>query len=121
AARQSYANWQEKLGFTGADADGWPGQTSWDQLRVPRYSTEYEPYPGADFFQDSPNSTIVTNMGRRLVAEGCGLYQIGPGPQWSDVDRDSYAKWQEKLGYSGADADGSPGKTTWDQLRVPKS
>ncbi|MCY9785634.1 peptidoglycan-binding protein [Nocardiopsis sp. EMB25] len=121
ADRQSYANWQEKLGFTGADADGWPGQTSWDQLRVPRYSTEYEPYPGADFFQNSPNSTIVTNMGRRLVAEGCGLYQIGPGPQWSDVDRDSYAKWQEKLGYSGADADGWPGKTTWDQLRVPKS
>lgn len=33
----------------------------------------------------------------------------------------SYAKWQQKLGYGGADADGWPGKSTWDQLRAPKS
>ncbi|MGN9774853.1 peptidoglycan-binding protein [Micromonospora sp. H33] len=119
--RQSYAAWQQKLGYTGAAADGWPGKSSWDQLRVPRYSNQYEPYPGADWFKANPNSVIVTNMGRRLVAEGCGLYRVGPGPQWSDVDRQSYAKWQQKLGYSGADADGWPGKSTWDQLRVPKS
>ncbi|RKR87594.1 hypothetical protein BDK92_1883 [Micromonospora pisi] len=121
ADRLSYAAWQQKLGYTGAAADGWPGKSSWDQLRVPRYTNQYEPYPGATFFQSNPNSVIVTNMGRRLVAEGCGLYRVGPGAQWSDVDRQSYAKWQQKLGYTGADADGWPGKSTWDQLRVPKS
>ncbi|KAA8641733.1 uncharacterized protein ATNIH1004_010672 [Aspergillus tanneri] len=31
----SYKCWQEKLGYNGADADGWPGKKSWNLLRVP--------------------------------------------------------------------------------------
>ncbi|KAL2824426.1 N-acetylmuramoyl-L-alanine amidase domain-containing protein [Aspergillus cavernicola] len=31
----SYQCWQEQLGYTGADADGWPGQVSWVALKVP--------------------------------------------------------------------------------------
>ncbi|MDH2390204.1 peptidoglycan-binding protein [Streptomyces sp. HNM0663] len=80
----------------------------------------YEPYPGASFFQVGRNSPVVTAMGRRLVAEGCGRYEIGPGPRWTEADRKSYAAWQRKLGYSGADADGIPGRTSWDRLRVPR-
>ncbi|KAL4740688.1 hypothetical protein BDV11DRAFT_204033 [Aspergillus similis] len=80
---------------------------------------ELTPFPGEDWFKSEPNSPIVTAMGERLVAEGCGKYKQGPGPQWSDADRQSYQCWQEKLGYSGSDADGWPGKTTWDQLKVP--
>ena len=119
--RQSYANWQRKLGYAGSDADGWPGQTSWDRLKVPKQSTtQYEPFPGADWFRNNPNSPIVTAMGNRLVAEGCGAYAVGPGPQWSDVDRQSYGRWQQKLGFSGTDADGWPGRASWDALRVPK-
>ncbi|MEU1377872.1 peptidoglycan-binding protein [Streptomyces triculaminicus] len=33
--RRSYSLWQQKLGFKGADADGWPGEKSWDKLQVP--------------------------------------------------------------------------------------
>lgn len=33
--RESYAMWQRKLGYRDADADGWPGETSWTRLRVP--------------------------------------------------------------------------------------
>ncbi|MEU1099357.1 peptidoglycan-binding protein, partial [Streptomyces sp. NPDC005877] len=62
----------------------------------------------------------VTAMGRRLVAEGCGRYNQGPGPSWTLADKNSYAAWQRKLGYTGSDADGIPGKTSWDKLRVPK-
>ena len=80
---------------------------------------ELTPFPGADWFKSSPTSPIVTAMGERLVAEDCGKYSVGPGPQWSEVDRESYRCWQEKLGYTGTDADGWPGKTTWDQLKVP--
>ncbi|CAM5655030.1 N-acetylmuramoyl-L-alanine amidase domain-containing protein OS=Streptomyces fumanus OX=67302 GN=GCM10018772_44660 PE=4 SV=1 [Streptomyces fumanus] len=58
-------------------------------------------------------------MGKRLVAEGCSAYAEGPGPRWTDADRDSYAKWQRKLGYTGADADGWPGATSWAALKVP--
>ncbi|MEV8056566.1 peptidoglycan-binding protein [Streptomyces antimycoticus] len=80
---------------------------------------KYEPFPGADFFRKAPRNAIVTAMGKRLVAEGCSAYKDGPGPQWTEADRKSYAKWQRKLGYSGADADGWPGKSSWDKLHVP--
>jgi hypothetical protein len=80
----------------------------------------YEPFPGAAFFKGKPKSAIVTAMGKRLVAVGCSAYKVGPSAQWGDADKASYAKWQRKSGYTGADADGWPGKTTWDALKVPK-
>ncbi|MGW6598511.1 peptidoglycan-binding protein [Streptomyces sp. NPDC055036] len=79
----------------------------------------YEPFPGAAFFRAGRRSAVITAMGKRLVAEGCGRYTVGPGPEWTEVDRASYAAWQRKLGYSGSDADGIPGKTSWDRLKVP--
>ncbi|MFI8792575.1 peptidoglycan-binding protein [Streptomyces sp. NPDC055105] len=81
----------------------------------------YEPFPGAAFFHGGRHSAIVTAMGRRLVAEGCGAYSNGPGPNWTNADRESYRRWQKKAGYSGDAADGIPGKTSWDKLHVPKS
>ncbi|WP_063735647.1 peptidoglycan-binding protein [Streptomyces sp. RTd22] len=36
ADQESYAAWQRKLGFSGDDADGIPGEVSWDKLRVPQ-------------------------------------------------------------------------------------
>ncbi|EFL29398.1 putative N-acetylmuramoyl-L-alanine amidase [Streptomyces himastatinicus ATCC 53653] len=79
----------------------------------------YEPFPGASFFHGGRHSAVITAMGRRLVAEGCGAYRSGPGPNWTNVDRESYRRWQKKLGYTGSDADGIPGKASWDKLRVP--
>lgn len=78
------------------------------------------PFPGAEWFKKNPHSAIVTAMGRRLVAEGCGHYASGPGPQWTTADRNSYAAWQRKRGFSGTNADGWPGKATWDALKVPQ-
>ncbi|WKK27476.1 peptidoglycan-binding protein [Streptomyces olivoreticuli] len=83
-------------------------------------SSPCEPFPGADWFRDEPDSPIVTAMGRRLVAEGCSAYTEGPSSQWTDADKLSYQRWQRKLGYSGTDADGWPGPASWDALRVPK-
>ncbi|MFI0821178.1 peptidoglycan-binding protein [Streptomyces sp. NPDC021098] len=96
----------------GAKPDG-PSQTK------PKPPATYEPFPGADFFRNGRDSKIITAMGKRLVAEGCGRYEEGPGPEWTDADKKSYAAWQRKLGYSGDDADGVPGKKSWDKLRVP--
>lgn len=90
-----------------------PGQV----LKVPE---SFQPFPGTVWFQTKPTSPIITAMGKRLVEEGCSEYRVGPGPDWSDVDKASYAAWQRKLGYSGSDADGWPGQTSWDKLKVPK-
>jgi hypothetical protein len=80
----------------------------------------YAPFPGADFFRTGRRSSLITAMGKRLVAEGCGRYSRGPGPNWTEADRRSYAAWQRKLGYAGSAADGIPGPTSWAKLRVPK-
>lgn len=79
----------------------------------------HQPFPGAAFFRSNPSSPVVTAMGRRLMAEGCGRYQVGPGPRWSEADRRSYEAWQRKLGFRGSDADGWPGAASWNALKVP--
>ncbi|MER5556029.1 peptidoglycan-binding protein [Streptomyces sp. NPDC002793] len=86
---------------------------------APKPPARYEPFPGSAYFRAGRRSAVITAMGKRLVAEGCGRYEVGPGPDWSEADRKSYAAWQRKLGYSGSDADGVPGKTSWDKLKVP--
>ncbi|WP_446038829.1 peptidoglycan-binding protein [Streptomyces sp. SID1121] len=93
-----------------------PGQ----KLKTKASAPQYAPFPGAAYFKASPNSALVTAMGRRLVAEGCSAYADGPGPRWTEADRKSYQKWQRKLGFTGADADGWPGASSWAKLRVPK-
>lgn len=80
-----------------------------------------EPFPGAQWFRTQPRSPVITAMGRRLVAEGVAVYSQGPGPQWTDADRRSYAGFQQKIGYRGADADGWPGPVSWAKLRVPNT
>ncbi|NWF25878.1 N-acetylmuramoyl-L-alanine amidase [Streptomyces sp. PKU-EA00015] len=90
-----------------------------DGPATPPPAPRYEPFPGAAFFQAGRRSPVITAMGKRLVAEGCGRYEVGPGPEWTEADRASYAAWQRKLGYSGSDADGIPGRTSWDKLKVP--
>lgn len=79
----------------------------------------YVPFPGAAWFKTAPKSPVVHAMGRRLVEENCSAYREAPGPQWTQADRDSFAKWQRKLGYRGTDADGIPGPASWKALRVP--
>ncbi|WP_405793353.1 peptidoglycan-binding protein [Streptomyces sp. NBC_01506] len=91
------------------------GRPAYTKPATPKYA----PFPGAAYFKGSPRSALITAMGKRLVAEGCSAYSSGPGPQWTAADRKSYAAWQRKRGFSGADADGWPGKTTWDALKVP--
>ncbi|MDG4863690.1 peptidoglycan-binding protein [Streptomyces sp. T-3] len=83
--------------------------------------TEYEPFPGGGFFHVGQSHPMITVMGHRLMAEGCGRYEVRPSPDWTEADRKSYAAWQHKLGFKGKDADGIPGKVSWDLLKVPKS
>ncbi|MFI8289277.1 N-acetylmuramoyl-L-alanine amidase [Streptomyces sp. ms191] len=91
------------------------GATSPARPSTPRY----QPFPGTSFFRKNPSSPIVTAMGRRLMAEGCSAYTVGPSPRWGEADRRSYAKWQRKLGFHGSDADGWPGPASWNALKVP--
>jgi hypothetical protein len=92
----------------------------------PAQGQVYEPYPGAHFFMKGSrpalgkSSPIFTAMGKRLVAEGCGRYKVGPGPVLGQADVDSYEAFQRKLGFTGSSAKWPPGPTSWAKLKVPK-
>jgi hypothetical protein len=83
---------------------------------------KYEPFPGAAFFKTGRKSPIIAAMHKRLVAVGCNHYQSSANADvWGSGDEASYAAWQRHLGYRDGDADGIPGKTSWDKLKVPNS
>ncbi|MFJ9692175.1 peptidoglycan-binding protein [Kitasatospora sp. NPDC101183] len=80
----------------------------------------FQPFPGADFFTAGRRSPVVAAMHARLVAVGCGRYTTTTGQDvWGDGDTASYQAWQVHLGFSGTDADGRPGQSSWDALQVP--
>lgn len=86
----------------------------------PKPAPAHAAYPGKDFFRVGRSSPVIAAMARRLIAENCDAYDVRPGQVWNEAHRRSYAAWQLKCGYLGADADGIPGSTSWKRLRVPR-
>ncbi|GAA3123294.1 hypothetical protein GCM10010521_07900 [Streptomyces rameus] len=105
------------------DPGSWPAFTQGRPSgpgRGPAVRPTFEPFPGASFFVDGRKSPIIAATHRRLVAEGCGLYRSGGEIDvWGAGDARSYAAWQRKLGFVGGDANGVPGRSSWDALHVP--
>jgi hypothetical protein len=130
ADKNATAAFQKAQGWTGSDADGIPGPTTWDYLvhgkgrNIPapaKPTATTEPYPGDGYFHPGRTSPIVTALGRRLVALGFGKhYSSGPGPNWTEADRRNVADYQRSRPDLAADPDGYPGPKTWADLRVPK-
>ncbi len=80
----------------------------------------YEPFPGAGLFVPGRKDKRIEAMHNRLVAVGCNKYESQSNKDvWGSGDETSYAAWQRKCGFYGNDANGVPGKTSWDLLRVP--
>ncbi|MGW4381714.1 peptidoglycan-binding protein [Kitasatospora sp. NPDC004531] len=74
-------------------------------------------FPGADRFGPGKVNDDVTRLGRMLVERGGGrFYKEGPSPDWGDADRRATEAFQLAQGWRGAEADGYPGKDTWDFL-----
>ncbi|MFE7762922.1 peptidoglycan-binding protein [Streptomyces sp. NPDC057438] len=100
---------------------------TWPDFIVKTEKPAFEPFPGTAFFMNGSkpalgkSSPIFTAMGKRLVAEGCGLYKEGPGPKLGQADVDSYEKFQRKLGYTDSAAKWPPGPISWARLKVPKA
>ncbi|MER6288981.1 peptidoglycan-binding protein [Streptomyces sviceus] len=97
-------------------------QEAYDHFKgsQPVPGAETEPFPGTSFFHTGKKSPIIAATHHRLVAEDCDRYQSNAHADvWGPGDVKSYAAWQHKLGFQGADANGVPGKTSWDKLQVP--
>jgi hypothetical protein len=130
-SRRSASIWASKPGWYAhgdvpendhTDPGYWPafvGVTP-TPAKPPTPKSSYEPFPGASFFKTGRRSPIIAAMHKRLVAVGCNRYQSSAHADvWGSGDERSYAAWQRHLGYTGADANGIPGPTSWSKLKVP--
>ncbi|MEU9373151.1 peptidoglycan-binding protein [Streptomyces sp. NPDC048255] len=116
-------------GWTGADADGVPGEHTW-RLLVERQGKDIRPlvegapgpggvraYPGLSTFRPGKSHEAIAALGRQLVKKGFGKhYTSGPGLRWSEADRRNVEAFQRAQGWRGASADGYPGPETWRRL-----
>jgi hypothetical protein len=123
------------LGWHGMGGAAWGGHTGCpgDAIKAQRpaiiqrashitneYPPLYQPFPGTSWFTTGRRSPVIEAMHHRLMAVDCSAYQTSQHlDTWGSGDVASYAKWQHKCGYTGKDADGIPGKVTWDKLHVP--
>ncbi|MFI8084357.1 peptidoglycan-binding protein [Kitasatospora sp. NPDC086009] len=129
ADRAAVASFQAAQGWSGADADGIPGPTTWSYLvngqgkSIPAASTSKPApaappaFPGDRYFHAGASNRYVTQLGQALVRHGYGAYyKQGPGPTWTEADRRATAAFQRAQGWRGNDADGYPGPETWKRL-----
>ncbi len=133
ADRRATQAFQLAQGWHGGGADGLPGKDTWDYLvnnkgrdippdptaaPTPKPApTPVPPYPGADTFGPGKSSAAIQQLGEQLVKKGFGRhYTTGPGPTWTDADRLNVTDFQLAQGWTGPEADGYPGPTTWTLL-----
>lgn len=81
---------------------------------------EIPPFPGADAFRIGQSHPAVRTLDEGLIAKGYVEHHDGDGYQagttFSTYTRRNVRDFQEAQGWSGADADGYPGKETWHRL-----
>ncbi|MDQ0186650.1 peptidoglycan-binding protein [Cytobacillus kochii] len=118
ADRLNCQEFQRAQGWSGSDADGYPGPSTWQRLfQIAGSAPNITVFPGAHFFGNGANNEYVTAMGKKLIQKGYSrFYTVGAGPKWSDADRQACAAFQRAQGWSGSEADGYPGPSTWTRL-----
>ncbi|MEV5608457.1 peptidoglycan-binding protein [Streptomyces sp. NPDC052225] len=134
ADRRATQAFQKAQGWSGGDADGLPGPTTWSYLvngkgkDIPGAgaggsgsgggsAVKVPAFPGTATFRPGSSSTAVTQLGEQLVKKGFGKYYTqGPGPRWGEADRRAVEAFQRAQGWRGAAADGYPGPETWRRL-----
>jgi hypothetical protein len=103
---------------------GWKGESSTSQPSTPDpvedNSSPADPnlFPGTAKFFIGANAPYVTLLGQRLVIHGWAGYSDGPGPTFTDVDQMAVLWFQQKQGWTGANATGIPGPETWRRLML---
>ncbi|MFE2157143.1 peptidoglycan-binding protein [Streptomyces lydicus] len=138
-ARMSYSEWNNFNGWCGhshvpENAHGDPGDIDFTKLislakakaKVPGAPSDgaspggtskpkpMPPFPGASYFGPGKNNSHITLLGKQLVKKGFGRhYTSGPGPKWSDADRQNVADFQRSRKELRGDPDGIPGPLTW--------
>lgn len=114
---------QYKQGWTGSDADGIPGPTTWTRLMaaVATKPTVSLSKLAAAFKADPPKFGTPVSYAPTLIVEAALVREGLLGAKYSDghagtATRTAFSAWQKRLGYRGADADGLPGSASLAKL-----
>lgn len=121
--RQNMAAFQRACGWTGSDADGYPGPVTLKKLaRKPNVSLSKVRTAAR---KDGPRQQGGTTPGARLsvhvveralLSEGLLAAKWAYDDSFGTVTVSAYSRWQQSLGYRGKDADGVPGKVSLKKL-----
>ncbi len=135
ADRAAVMAFQKAQGWSGGDADGYPGPETWRRLMASPTATKppKAKRPVArtvvslaavrsSFVRDAKakqgattNWAMVKLVEEALASEGLLARKWVDGSAGTMTHR-AYKVWQRKLGYRGRDADGIPGKTSLEKL-----
>ncbi|WP_224280650.1 peptidoglycan-binding protein [Streptomyces sp. LS1784] len=124
ADTENYAEYQHSLGYSGTDADGVPGEASLRQLlgnlpggrtvSLSHLTAAARTDPGAAQGHQTYGSEAQI-VEQALADEGL-LQQRWVDGSFGTRTVSAYAAWQRRCGYSGAAADGIPGRATLERL-----
>lgn len=121
--KENVQDFQHAQGWTGSDADGYPGPVTWKRLMADppdrpvvdlsriREAARNDP-PRDD--QDVTYAQ-VKHVERALVKERLLRPRYADG-HFGTMTIRAYSRWQRRLGYRGKDADGVPGETSLTRL-----
>ncbi|MFD5873704.1 peptidoglycan-binding protein [Streptomyces sp. NPDC060322] len=129
ADTECYADYQRSLGYSGSDADGVPGASTLRKLLGTLPGAPAKPAAkvvdlsqllAAARTDPAKAGTPVSYAGARIVedalaAEGLLAKKYADG-HFGTQTKTAYAAWQRRCGYSGAAADGLPGRASLDAL-----
>ncbi|MFJ8040205.1 peptidoglycan-binding protein [Kitasatospora sp. NPDC096147] len=103
-----YAYWNNAASYVAYRYEGLDG---------PAPAPEPDAFPGTAKFGPGQRNEYVKRLGELLVQRGgARFYAEGPDPSWGEADRRATEAFQLAQGWRGSEADGYPGKATWDLL-----
>jgi peptidoglycan hydrolase-like protein with peptidoglycan-binding domain len=126
------AAFQRAQGWSGSDADGYPGPETWARLSAaappppPPPPADTRPWISLSNVVDSarrdgpaPQGSAAHRSDVLPVEQALVKVGLNPGPvdgSFGTMCKSAYAAWQRSLGYSGKDADGIPGLSSLQTL-----
>lgn len=77
-------------------------------------------FPGTQYFRVGANNKYVTQLDNALIKAGLAKYSAdgsySAGPNYTEWTRKNVQAFQKSLGWSGSDADGLVGPSTWREI-----
>ena len=111
ADQNATAAFQRAQGWSGSDADVIPGPETWS--RAWSKTVSKGKYPG----QQTPQGNNALYCAAALVCMGYqSYYSSYISRSWGSADRNACSAFQRAQGWSGSDADGGVGPSTWERM-----